>query len=39
MKCPRCRSSCVRTEFDRYGTYDLCLQCGWTDNGIGLRRK
>ena len=39
MKCPRCSSSFTRTEYDRYGRYDLCLTCGWTDNGIGQRRR
>ena len=39
MKCPRCSSNCTRREWDRYGEYVLCLRCGWTDNGIGLRRR
>ena len=33
--CPRCRSSLIRTETDRWGKYVLCLECGWTDNGVG----
>jgi len=35
MRCPRCGSSCTRIEWDRWGKYVLCLECGCTDNGVG----
>ena len=38
-KCPRCSSSFTRTEQDRYGEYKMCLNCGWTDNGITVGRR
>ena len=38
-KCPRCRSSFIRTGYDRYGAHELCLNCGWTDNGITKGRR
>ena len=34
MKCPRCCSNVMREEKDRYGVYMMCLECGWTDNGM-----
>ena len=37
-KCPRCFRRMVKRDFDLYGHYALCIGCGWTDNGIGLRR-
>ena len=37
MKCVRCGSNFLREEQDHYGKYIVCLTCGWTDNGIGLR--
>ena len=37
-KCPRCSRRMVKTDWDLYGVYALCIGCGWTDNGIGRRR-
>ena len=38
-ECRRCSSSFIRTEYDRYGEHELCLNCGWTDNGITKGRR
>ena len=35
--CPRCGSNFIEHEIDRFGRYWLCHQCGWSDNGFGLR--
>lgn len=38
MRCVRCGSTVLREERDRFGAYIVCLTCGWTDNGIRVRR-